>query len=136
MANNEVQVEIDLEDSERPIYAQIVERVKHLVATGEAHPGQLMPTVRKLAAQLSVNPNTIARAYTILDAQGVISTQRGRGTFIREHQDDEALRELRQEKLHTILSAALLEALSLGYLLDEIEVVLYKEIERWRRRQQ
>lgn len=135
MGNNEVHIEIDLEDSSTPIYAKIVERVKHLVATGEAQPGQLMPTVRKLAAQLSVNPNTIARSYAILDAQGVISTQRGRGTFIREHQDDEALTALRREKLHTILSAALLEALSLGYSLEEIEDVLQAEIADWQQRQ-
>lgn len=135
MGNHEVYIEIDLEDSSMPIYAKIVERVKHLVAIGGAHPGQAMPTVRKLAAQLSVNPNTIARAYTILDTQGVISTQRGRGTFIREHQDDEALSALRREKLHTILSTAFLETLSLGYSLEEIEDVLQGEMANWQQRQ-
>jgi len=134
--NHEVHIEIDLEDSSLPIYAKIVERVKHLVATGKAGPGHLMPTVRKLAAQLSVNPNTIARAYAILDSQGIISTQRGRGTFIRERQDEEALSALRREKLHTILGAALLETLSLGYGLEEIESALREEIATWRQRQQ
>ena len=136
MRNHEVHIEIDLEDSSLPIYAKIVERVKHLVATGSARPGQLMPTVRKLAAQLALNPNTIARAYAILDSQGIISTQRGRGTFIRERQDEEALSALRRDKLHAILGAALLETLSLGYELDEVESVLREEIETWRQRQQ
>lgn len=65
-----------------PIYAQIGRQVTALVVRGELQPGDQLPTVRQLAADLDVNFNTVARAYRRLDEAGVISTQHGRGTFV------------------------------------------------------
>ena len=65
-----------------PIYAQIVNQIREQVAAGELAKGQQLPTVRKQAAELGVNFNTVARAYRILDEAGVISTQHGRGTYV------------------------------------------------------
>ena len=67
-----------------PIYLQIVQQVKHRVAVGALRPGERLPSVRDLADQLRVNPNTIAKAFTELERQGVVETRRGSGTFVAE----------------------------------------------------
>ncbi len=103
-----------------PIYLQIVERLRHMVATGDLVPGSQLPTVRQLAQDLRVNFNTVARAYAILNQAGIVSTQQGRGTFIREHPDTPALSHLRAEKLNTLVTRAVVEAYSLGYKPAEI----------------
>jgi GntR family transcriptional regulator len=70
--------------SEVPLYLQIAEQVRALIDRQVLQPGQQLPTVRALATELRVNFNTVARAYRVLDEAGVISTQRGRGTFVSE----------------------------------------------------
>ena len=106
--------------SKVPIYIQIVERVKHMIATGEMKPCGQLPTVRQLAQDLRVNLNTIARAYRLLNDAGVISTQQGRGTFVSERPDDRALARMRAKKLKALMDQIVLEALSLGYKPAEI----------------
>jgi GntR family transcriptional regulator len=76
-----MQVNLDFR-SKIPIYVQIIDQIKDLIAIGVLHPGDQLPTVRQLAADLRVNFNTVARAYRLLDEQGLISTQHGRGTYI------------------------------------------------------
>jgi GntR family transcriptional regulator len=70
--------------SEVPLYLQIVEQLRALIDRQVLQPGQQLPTVRALATELRVNFNTVARAYRVLDEAGVISAQRGRGTFVSE----------------------------------------------------
>ena len=65
-----------------PYYVQVVSQVKFLVASGRLEPGQQLPPVRKLAEQLTLNPNTIARAYRELEAEGVVTSKRGSGVFV------------------------------------------------------
>lgn len=125
-------IRIDLESSV-PIYMQIVEQIRHLVATGRLQPGEKLPTIRQLAVDLRVDPNTVAHGYNLLHNEGVISTQRGRGTFVAQHPDDARLARMRQEKLQAIMHSALLEALSLGYLVDEIRETFEEELTRWQR---
>jgi GntR family transcriptional regulator len=67
-----------------PLYLQIQAQVKNAVAAGALKPGAAMPSVRKLAADLGINPNTVARAYLDLDREGVIRTVPGGGTFIAD----------------------------------------------------
>jgi GntR family transcriptional regulator len=67
-----------------PAYVQIVRQVERQAAAGRLAPGDQLPTVRGLAAQLGVNFNTVARAYRFLHTAGVVTTQRGRGTYIME----------------------------------------------------
>ncbi|HHY46574.1 MAG TPA: GntR family transcriptional regulator [Firmicutes bacterium] len=67
-----------------PIYAQIAEQVKRAVAGGILLPGDQLPSVRELAMKLRINPNTVARAYLELEREGVVATQRGRGTFVAD----------------------------------------------------
>ena len=69
---------------ERPIYGQIADRVKFAVAGGALRPGDLVPSVRELSKQLVVNPNTVARAYRDLQAEGLLETVRGMGLQVAE----------------------------------------------------
>ena len=66
----------------RPIYEQVVEKIERLIVSGALEPGEKMPSVRSLAIDLSVNPNTIQRAYTQLEQEGYIYTVTGRGGFV------------------------------------------------------
>lgn len=67
-----------------PIYIQIVNQVKHLVAAGRLAPGDEIPPMRALAEQLVVNPNTVARAYLELERAGVVTKRHGSGTYVSE----------------------------------------------------
>lgn len=74
---------LDLRDK-RPIYEQVVEKISQLIVCGILEPGSKMPSVRNLAIDLSVNPNTIQRAYAQLEQDGYIYTVSGRGNFVAE----------------------------------------------------
>jgi len=78
-----MQIHIDSSDGV-PIYLQIVNQVKHLAASGRLAPGEEMPAIRVLAAQLVVNPNTVARAYLELERAGIVTKRQGTGTFVSD----------------------------------------------------
>lgn len=124
-------VELDFR-SHVPIYVQIVERIKHLVATEALKPGDQLPTVRQLAADLRVNFNTIARAYRLLDEAGVISTQQGRGTYVLESLPPEMATRLRRAALEALVRSFLVEADRLGFEPDEVTSDVETFINRWR----
>jgi GntR family transcriptional regulator len=67
-----------------PIYRQIITQVLYAIARGDLTPGAQLPTVRQLAVELSVNPNTITKAYKELEIRGSLETQQGTGTFIAD----------------------------------------------------
>src|SRR3984885_3276473 len=67
-----------------PLYLQLIEQVKHAVETGELHSGDKLPTIRQLAEDLVMNPNTVARAYRELEHEGVVQLKHGLGVFIAE----------------------------------------------------
>ncbi len=113
------------------IYLQIMDRIKHLVATGALQPGDQLPTIRQLSVDLRVDPNTVAHAYRELDREGIISTQQGRGTFISEHPDRARLSQMRRDRLSVIVGDALLEALSLGYAEEEIRGTFEARLAQW-----
>jgi GntR family transcriptional regulator len=70
--------------SDEPIYLQIVEQVGETIAKGQLAIGDKLPAVRKLASELVINPNTVARAYTILEQSGLVTTKTGSGTFVAD----------------------------------------------------
>lgn len=80
----------------RPIYEQIVDRMQTLIAAGVLEPDEKLPSVRALAMDLSINPNTIQRAYSELERDGYIYSIRGRGNFVRA---DEHMMERQKKKL-------------------------------------
>ena len=125
-----MRLQIDSE-SKVPIYVQVEEQVRALIAAGQLRPGEQLPTIRELAADLRVNYNTVARAYLELDHDGVISTQRGRGTFVTGVPDEEQMERKRRKKLHAVVRSALDEARMLGYKPQEIAQAFADELEDW-----
>ncbi len=67
-----------------PIYRQIISQILYAIARGELQPGTQLPTVRQLAVELSVNPNTVIKAYKELEIRGNLETQQGTGTFVSD----------------------------------------------------
>ena len=102
-----------------PFYRQIIERVKFGIARGRLSPGDQLPTVRQLAADLSVNPNTVIRAYREMELGGVLDTQQGSGTYVANHrpQIDEMEK---SRKLDQFLTEFLARAHGYGLTLDDV----------------
>jgi GntR family transcriptional regulator len=122
--------QIDL-TNHTPIYLQIMSQVKHAVASGELAPGEQLPTVRQLAADLRVNFNTVARAYRQLDEEGIISTQHGRGTFILEPASEQDSVRLRQQDLALLAQYFVEEARKLDVSPDEVRQQLEAQLAQW-----
>ncbi|MCK5793965.1 MAG: GntR family transcriptional regulator [Anaerolineales bacterium] len=118
-------------ESNVPIYIQIEDSIHSLIAAGQIQPGEQLPTIRELAADIRVNLNTVARAYFELDKDGVISTQRGRGTFVSGVPDQKQIEKKRQKLLHSIMLSALEEAHGLGYSTQEIKATFQDEMNNW-----
>jgi GntR family transcriptional regulator len=113
-----VQIHISSSDGV-PIYIQIINQVKHLVAAGRLSPGDEMPPIRVLAEQLTVNPNTVARAYLELERSGLVTKRHGSGTYVSEGRASVSRRE--KEKILAARADALLaEARHLDVDLPEI----------------
>jgi len=117
--------------SSDPLHQQIVDQIRHQVATGRLAPGDRLPPVRALARQLGVNVNTVAKAYGELERLGVLSTAAGRGSFVAGQALGQ-LADFREDRLRELLGRAVLEALSLGYSLEQIEGALALQWARWR----
>lgn len=106
-----------------PVYRQIVDQVRGAIAAGSLSPGDQLPTVRQLAVDLEVNPNTVVRAYRELEYGGLLETHQGTGTFISDQKIPRAGDE-RQRQLEQIVSDAIARAGAAGFtvrdLLDQL----------------
>ena len=114
---------IDYKDA-RPIYEQVVERFKNLILKGVMVPDEKMPSVRNLAVELSINPNTIQRAYGELERQGYIYSVKGKGNFVSEN--SRLCRKYREEilmQLRLVCRQAIEAGISREELLANIEEV-------------
>ena len=102
-----------------PAYRQIIDQVLGAIASGALSGGKQLPTVRQLSVDLSVNPNTVVRAYRELEIRGVLTTQQGIGTFVTTHRVpvDEAVR---QRQLDQIVSDLLARAGAAGLSAHEV----------------
>jgi len=92
-----------------PIYLQIVNQVKYLVASGRLEPGEELPPIRTLAEQLLINPNTVARAYRELELAGVVTKRRTAGTYVSDTTSPLARRErlkILTERIDALLAEA------------------------------
>jgi GntR family transcriptional regulator len=103
-----MQIRID-NASNRPVYRQIVDQIKRDIAMGRLLKGEKLPTVRQLAAQLAINPNTIAKAYRLLEGEGIIVTRPGAGAFIA-NLDSSLSRAVRKRLLSDELERIAVEA--------------------------
>jgi GntR family transcriptional regulator len=106
-----------------PFYRQIIDQIQFGIADGRLRCGDRLPTVRQLAVDLKINPNTVARAYQELEIKGVVNTQMGTGTFI----GDEKVRipDLeRRRMLDQICTELLSRASAYGFTLDEVREAL------------
>jgi GntR family transcriptional regulator len=102
-----------------PFYRQVIEQVKFAISRGDLKPGDQLPTVRQLAVNLSVNPNTVIRAYRELEIEGLLDTQQGSGTFVGS-QPPEIDASEKQRMLEQILTELLARASSYGFSLDDV----------------
>ena len=113
-----VQIHISTNDGV-PIYLQIVNQVKYLVASGRLSPGEELPPIRVLAEQLLVNPNTVARAYRELETAGVVTKRRTAGTYVSDGGSPLGRRERLKILTHRV-DVLLAEARQMSVGIDEV----------------
>ena len=109
-------VHLDYRDV-RPIYAQIISNIKEQITAGILHTGDRLPSVRELASQLTINPNTIQRAYRALEAEGWIVTVPGKGCFVSANS---SCQEQEQKRLLEIFDETCAGLKALGMTAEEL----------------
>jgi GntR family transcriptional regulator len=113
-----------------PIYRQIVEQVREAVARGRIATEERLPSVRELSRMLVVNPNTVARAYSELEREGILNTRQGLGVFVAAPKR-ELTKKARKERLFEILDRLLTEAVCLGFTADEVAAAVDDRVKRF-----
>ena len=111
-----------------PIYDQIKEQIKGLIHARQLRTGDQLPTIRELSVDLAVNFNTVALSYRDLANEGVIVTERGRGTFVASTPGEEEMLRIRQDKLQALVRALIQETDRLGYPRDEVGWAFVEQI--------
>lgn len=105
-----------------PIYAQLMDTLKRRIITGRYLPGEKLPSVRELAAEAGINPNTVQRAFSELEREGLIYTQRATGKYVTENADE--IKYARQALAKTQVAEFLSNMQSLGYSVGDVIVLL------------
>ena len=113
-----------------PVYRQVQDQVRYGIASGLLNPGEQLPTVRALAVELSVNPNTVIKAYTELEREGVLTTEQGSGTFVAAEPPAILTEENRQAKLESLCLEFLGQAARYGFSSQEIVRAIQALMER------
>ncbi|HEX3465456.1 MAG TPA: GntR family transcriptional regulator [Candidatus Elarobacter sp.] len=106
-----------------PLYQQLTEQIKRAIAIGALAPGERLPTVKGLALDLKLNPNTVARVYRDLEREGVIATAPGRGSFVSQNGALGDARRIALEVAGRGIEGAVREARSLGITHDEVRTI-------------
>ena len=126
-SNGQLTFNLDLK-SGVPLYKQIILQVEMAIADGRLSRGDQLPTVRGLAVELRINPNTVARAYSELEIRGIVTTQQGTGTFISNRSVE--MSEVERERVLAEISRAYVSrAAAYGFSLREI-VEYLQELDR------
>jgi GntR family transcriptional regulator len=107
-----------------PIHHQIKDQIMGLIHAGQLAAGEQLPTIRALSIELAVNFNTVAHAYHELDAEGIIQTRRGEGTFVAATPNAAEMQVLREKTLQKLVATLLAEATRLGYTPAEVRQAL------------
>ncbi|WP_017811594.1 MULTISPECIES: GntR family transcriptional regulator [Paenibacillus] len=117
--------------SRKPIYEQLMDKIKEMILYGILKPDEQLPSVRTLSAQLTVNPNTIQKAYRELEREGYIYSQAGKGSFVsptRQQPNNEQLTEMKERLLKLFA-----EAIYLGFTKSDIEKLYQQTMEEQER---
>lgn len=114
---------LDYRDT-RPLYEQIVDKFQTLILSGALEPNSRMPSVRSLAVELSINPNTIQRAYSELERTGFLYTVKGKGNYVAY---SDSLKDVRRQEILEKLRELKKEALNMGMTVKELTAFLEQE---------
>ena len=112
-----------------PIYLQLMEQIKHAIATGALQAGEQLPTMRKLAVELVINPNTVIRAYRELEREAIVEIRRGSGAFVSE---SAAGRTKISRKAQAVMQSAVDRLSTAGLTEDEIRRLMENELTQLR----
>jgi len=116
-----------------PLYLQLIEQIKHVIETGAIQAGEQLPSVRQMAEDLLINPNTVARAYRDLEQEGIIELKHGSGAFVRESIVPQARL---MNKAQAVVQSAMDELQSLALSEEQIRRLVESELARRRTRRQ
>ena len=114
-----------------PIYLQVIEQIKRSVALGILAAGEQLPTVKQLALDLTINPNTVAKAYRELERDGVIETAAGRGSFVKSNGMADSTKASARDIARNAFDGAVREAKSIGLGVEDVRTLLAESIGRW-----
>jgi len=117
-----------------PAYSQIAEQVRLQVALGKLKPNDRLPAIRELADRTGLDPGTVARAYRELEREGVIATRRGSGSFVSSAVQADRVAEQQRRRLSLAVEKSIVEALGMGFSVEEIESAFTLQLGAWRER--
>ena len=124
-----MQFQID-PSSRAPIYRQLTHQIREAVARGRLEADKRLPSVRELSRALVVNPNTIAKAYTELEREGILNTRPGLGVFVARPKA-ELTKRVRNQRLQALVDRLLTEAVHLGFSADEVVSLIAERIKEF-----
>ena len=116
--------------SRTPIYRQLIDQIRRGIAQGRLQAEDRLPSVRQLSRELVVNPNTVARAYTELERDGILITQQGRGVFVAAPSSD-LTKKARRKQLQEKLDQLFVEAVHLGFSSEELMAMVQDRISQF-----
>jgi GntR family transcriptional regulator len=116
--------------SNLPIYQQLAQQIREAIARGELEPDASLPSVRQLSRELVVNPNTVARAYTELEREGLLVGRPGRGIYVAQPRH-ELTRAARDQRLTEQIDRWLTEAVHLGYSAEEVLALVGRRVRKF-----
>jgi len=103
-----------------PVYRQLIDQVQGAIALGALRPGDQLPTVRQVAVELEINPNTVLRAYREMEIRGLLDTQQGTGTFIAEKQQTTSSKTERERRLAQLAGELVSRAGAQGFTVNDL----------------
>jgi GntR family transcriptional regulator len=118
-----------------PLYLQLIEQVKRAVALGTLEAGEQLPTVKALAVNLTLNPNTVARAYRELERDAIIETSPGRGSFVRKNGTALESRRTVEDVAAIAIGDAVRQARFMGVASEAVRTLFEDALERWFRKE-
>lgn len=121
-------------DSSVPLEDQLCKSIRSAIARGEVGGGDALPSVRQLAADLSIHWNTVARAYRRLQDAGLLSVRRGRGVFVKAISEEKTSDEQAQSRVAGLVDTAITEARLSGMSLTSFRTLVLGEIQNWEAR--